>query len=141
MDPFSPHSGRGYGPLVLEHYENPRNVGELENPDAVALVESRAHGDRLLLTLRIADGVISEARFKAFGCGAAIASSSMATVMLRGCRLEEADRLTRREVAEALGGLPESKLHCSVLAEEAIHAALADYGRRQREKAGAPPAN
>jgi nitrogen fixation NifU-like protein len=123
--------------VVLDHYENPRNVGEVENPDAAACVTSSAHGDRLMLTLRIADGVISEAKFKAFGCGAAIASSSMATELLKGRRLEDADRLTRREVAEALGGLPESKVHCSVLAEEAVREALADYGRRRLSGAGA----
>ena len=124
---------RGYGPLVLEHFENPRNVGEVEDPDAASWVESPAHGDRLKLTLRIADGVIAEARFRAFGCGAAIASSSMATVLLRGRSLEEAGRLTRQEVSEALGGLPESKVHCSVLAEEAVRRALEDYRRRRGE--------
>lgn len=122
---------RGYGPRVLDHYENPRNVGEVENPDAVSWVESPVHGDRVKLTLRIADGVIQEARFKAFGCGAAIASSSMATVLLIGRTLQEAGCLTRAEVSRALGGLPESKIHCSVLAEEAVRRALEDYGRRQ----------
>lgn len=144
MDFFSPHSDRpdrpaarggeyrDYGPLVLEHYENPRNVGEVEDPDAVSWVESPAHGDRMKLTLRIAGGTITEARFRAFGCGAAIASSSMATVLLTGRSLEEAGRLTREEVSRALGGLPEGKVHCSVLAEEAVRRALEDYGRRQR---------
>lgn len=135
MDLFSPNSGapahRVYGPRVLEHYENPRNVGEVADPDAVSWVESPVHGDRLKLTLRISGGRISEARFRAFGCGAAIASSSMATVLLMGRTLEEAAKLTREEVAGALGGLPESKMHCSVLAEEAIQRALEDYGKRQ----------
>jgi nitrogen fixation NifU-like protein len=105
---------RGYGPEVLDHYENPRNVGEVESPSAAAWVESPVHGDRLKLTLRITKGVISEARFKAFGCGAAIASSSMATVLLKGRTLEQARCLNREELSQALGGLPESKLHCSV---------------------------
>lgn len=118
--------------MALEHYENPRNVGEVENPDAAAWAKSSVHGDRLKLTLRITGGVIEEARFKAFGCGAAIASSSMATVLLKGRTLEEARRLTREEVSRALGGLPESKLHCSVLAEDAVKQALNDYERRQR---------
>jgi nitrogen fixation NifU-like protein len=116
---------------VIEHYENPRNVGEVENPDGAAWVESPVHGDRLKLTLRIAGGRVVEARFRAFGCGAAIASSSIATVLLTGRTVEEAVRLTREEVAGALGGLPESKVHCSVLAEEAVRRALEDYGRRQ----------
>jgi nitrogen fixation NifU-like protein len=144
MDFFSPNSGapahRAYAPRVLEHYENPRNVGEVTDPDAESWVESPLHGDRLKLTLRIAGGRVAEARFRAFGCGAAIASSSMATVLLTGRTLEEAARLTREEVAGALGGLPESKIHCSVLAEEAIRRALEDYGKRQAAaKQGAGP--
>ncbi len=151
MGVLGPHSGelpeagssgrgfRGYGPTVLDHFENPRNVGEIDNPDAESWVESQAHGDRLKLTLRIAEGVVTEARFRAFGCGAAIASSSMATVLLTGRGIEEASLLTRREVAEALGGLPESKLHCSVLAEEAVRLALEDYRRRRGATAGRPP--
>jgi nitrogen fixation NifU-like protein len=135
MDLISPNSvagaHRSYSPRVLEHYENPRNVGEVVDPDAASWVESSVHGDRLKLTLRISGGKVAEARFRAFGCGAAIASSSMATVLLTGRTLEEAARLTREEVAAALGGLPESKIHCSVLAEEAIRRALEDYGRRQ----------
>jgi len=148
MDVFSPNSARSergggyrdYGPLVLEHYENPRNVGEVENPDAVAWVQSSVHGDRLKLTLRIAGGVIAEARFKAFGCGAAIASSSMATVMLTGRSLEEAGCLTREDVSRALGGLPESKIHCSVLAVEAVRRALEDYDRRRNAATAVPTA-
>lgn len=142
MDVFGPNSVpprkwrvrgfRGYSPEVLEHYENPRNVGEIENPDAAAWVESQVHGDRLKLTLRISGGVISEVRFKAFGCGAAIASSSMATVLLKGRTLEEARRLSREELSRALGGLPESKLHCSVLAEDAVKQALEDYESRHQ---------
>ncbi|MEE9217815.1 MAG: iron-sulfur cluster assembly scaffold protein [Acidobacteriota bacterium] len=144
MDVFGPNSARlerpakrgagyrDYTAQVLDHYENPRNVGELENPDAVAWVQSPVHSDQLKLTLRIIGGVIAEARFRAFGCGAAIASSSMATVLLEGRSLEEAARLTRQEVSEALGGLPQSKLHCSVLAEEAVRRALADYSSRSQ---------
>jgi nitrogen fixation NifU-like protein len=135
MDSFGPNSGapghRLYGTGVLDHFENPRNVGEVVDPDAASWVESPVHGDRLKLTLRIEGGRIAEARFRAFGCGAAIASSSMATVLLTGRSLEDAARLTREEVAEALGGLPESKVHCSVLAEEAVRRALEEYGKRQ----------
>ena len=105
-------------------------MGEIDNPDASAWVESQVHGDRLRLTLRISGGVISEVRFKAFGCGAAIASSSMATVLLKGRTLEEARQLSREELSQALGGLPESKLHCSVLAEDAVKQALENYDRR-----------
>jgi nitrogen fixation NifU-like protein len=119
-----------YGDVVLDHYENPRNVGDIEDADAEATVGNPACGDLMKLTLRIRDGVVAEARFKTYGCGAAIAASSMTTVMIRGMRVEDLEKVTNRSVAEALGGLPPAKLHCSVLAEEAIRSSLADYRRR-----------
>jgi nitrogen fixation NifU-like protein len=129
---------RDYTDQVLDHYRNPRNVGDLEAPDAVATVGSPDHGDVLRLSLKIADGRVVEAGFRTFGCAAAIAASSMTTEMVVGKRLEEVERITNLQVAEALGGLPESKIHCSVLAEQALREALADYrGRRSRETAGA----
>lgn len=124
-----------YGPVLLDHFENPRNVGEVEEPDAVGRAGNPACGDLLVLTLRIRDARIEQARFRATGCSASIASSSMTTVLLAGKTLEEAAALTNVMVAEALGGLPATKLHCSVLAEDAVEAALADYRRR---KGGGP---
>jgi nitrogen fixation protein NifU and related proteins len=119
-----------YGEVVLDHYENPRNVGEIEGADAVATVGNPACGDLMKMSLRIEDGVVAEARFKTFGCAAAIAASSMTTVMIRGMRIEDLEKVTNRAVAEALGGLPSSKMHCSVLAEDAIRESLADFRRR-----------
>lgn len=116
-----------YGEILLDHFENPRNVGAITSPDATGRAGNAACGDELRLTLRIEGGVIREARFQASGCTASIASSSMATVLLTGLTLEQAAALSDREVARALGGLPETKVHCSVLAEEAIRAALADF--------------
>ncbi|HEY3174211.1 MAG TPA: iron-sulfur cluster assembly scaffold protein [Candidatus Polarisedimenticolia bacterium] len=124
-----------YGPILLDHFENPRNVGEVEDPDAVGRAGNPACGDLLVLSLRIRGGRIEQARFRATGCSASIASSSMATVLLTGRTLPEAADLTDAAVARALGGLPAAKLHCSVLAEDAVAAALADYRRR---KGGGP---
>jgi NifU-like protein involved in Fe-S cluster formation len=113
-----------YSSTVLEHYRNPRNVGEIEGSAAVAQVGDPAHGDVLRLGLRIEGDRVIEARFKSFGCTAAIAAGSMATLLLEGKSLEEAGRLTDQDVARALGGLPESKMHCSVLVAEAVREAL-----------------
>lgn len=121
-----------YNDRVIDHYENPRNVGAVDRPEGEATAESR-DGDRMRLTLRIRDGVIEEARFQTFGCVAAIASSSMATEMIRGRTLDEACRLTNREVVDALGGLPEVKIECSVVAEKAIRAAVEDYRSKVAE--------
>lgn len=128
------YSFTDYSDIILDHFEHPRNVGEVPDHDAYGRASNPACGDVLELTLRIRDERVEEARFRASGCGAAIASSSMATVLLTGRTLVEAGQLTNVEVAEALGGLPPAKLHCSVLAEDAVRAALADYRRR---KAGA----
>src|SRR5713101_4496300 len=118
---------RDYSERLLDHYRNPRNVGDLENPDAVAMVGSPYHGDVVRLSLRIVEGTVVDARFKAFGCAAAIAASSMTTEMVRGRSLEEVERITNLQVAEALGGLPKRKIHCSILAEQALREALASY--------------
>jgi len=126
-----------YSEILLDHFENPRNVGEVENPDAVGRAGNPACGDELELSLRVEAGRIVAACFRATGCGAAIASSSMTTVMLIGRTLEEAAALTNDQVAAELGGLPPTKLHCSVLASDAIQAALADYnGRLRRRRRG-----
>jgi nitrogen fixation protein NifU and related proteins len=120
-----------YGDIVLDHFDNPRNVGEIDPPDAVGHAGNPVCGDILVLTLRVSGDRIEAARFRASGCGASIASSSMTTVLLTGLTLDEARAITNARVAEALGGLPPAKMHCSVLAEEAIRSALADLDRRR----------
>jgi nitrogen fixation NifU-like protein len=117
-----------YSATVLDHFENPRNVGDVGGSPAVATVENAECGDRMRLSLRISDsGIILEARFRTYGCVAAIAASSMTTEMLRGLDLNSAAAISDRQVADALGGLPESKLHCSVLAEQGIRRAIENY--------------
>jgi nitrogen fixation NifU-like protein len=118
-----------YSAIVLDHFQRPRNLGDLERPDAVAEVENPACGDRTRLAVRVRDGIISEARFRTEGCPAAIAASSMLTEMVLGKTLEEAARLRDTDVADALGGLPRNKLHCSVLAEDVIRAVIEDYSK------------
>ncbi len=125
---------REYTEQLLDHYRNPRNVGDVEDPDAVATVGHPEHGDVMRLSLRIGDGRVLDARFKTFGCAAAIAASSMTTEMVRGKSLEEAEAITNLQVAEALGGLPATKIHCSVLAEQALRTALADYRARREAR-------
>lgn len=120
-----------YSEKVMDHFEHPRNVGEIMDADAVGQVGNLKCGDIMKMYLKIEDGVIVDAKFKTFGCGSAIATSSMATELIRGKRVEEALSLTNAAVAEALDGLPAYKMHCSVLAEEAIKAALGDWYRRQ----------
>ena len=116
---------------VMDHFENPRNVGVLEDADAVAEVGSKECGDTTTLYLKIRDSRIVDVRFRTLGCAAAIASSSMATELILGKTLEEAWALTNTDVVEALGGLPEPKIHCSVLAEGAIREAINNYRRSQ----------
>jgi NifU-like protein involved in Fe-S cluster formation len=128
-------SGHGeYSELLLDHYRRPRNAGDLARPDVMVTVGSPDHGDVMRLSLRIADGRVAEAGFKVFGCAAAIAAGSMTTEMIRGRRLEEVEAITNQQVAEALGGLPESKIHCSVLAEQALRQALSEYRGRMSEQ-------
>ncbi len=121
-----------YSEKVMELFSNPRNVGELEKPDGVGEVGNPRCGDLMRLTIRVRDGIIEEARFKTFGCAAAIATSSMVTEMVRGKSLQEAREVTDQAVAEALDGLPPLKMHCSNLAAEALQAAIEDYGRNQQ---------
>ncbi|MDR1874139.1 MAG: Fe-S cluster assembly scaffold protein NifU [Synergistaceae bacterium] len=121
-----------YSEKVMEHFSNPRNVGEIENPDGVGEAGNPKCGDIMKIYLRVKRNVIEDVKFKTFGCASAIASSSMATEMIRGKTVDEAWDLTNTAVAEALDGLPPIKMHCSVLAEEAIHRAINDY----REKHG-----
>ncbi len=116
-----------YTETVMDHFMNPRNVGEIENPDGVGEVGNAKCGDIMKMYLKIENGVIVDVKFETFGCGSAIASSSMATEMIKGKTIEEALAVTNKQVVEALGGLPAHKLHCSVLAEESIKAAVKDY--------------
>ncbi len=120
-----------YSEKVMDHFSNPRNVGEIEEPSGVGTVGNAKCGDIMRMYLDIDDdGIIQEARFKTFGCGAAIATSSMATELIKGKTVQEALVVTNKAVMEALDGLPPVKVHCSLLAEEAIHAALWDYAER-----------
>ena len=116
-----------YSEKVMDHFAHPRNVGVIENPDGVGEVGNGKCGDIMRIYLKITDGVIEDVKFETFGCASAIASSSMATEMIKGRPLSEALTLTNKAVTEALEGLPAHKLHCSVLAEEAIKAAVKDY--------------
>ena len=116
-----------YSEKVMDHFRNPRNVGVIENADGVGEVGNAKCGDIMKMYLKIDDGVITDVKFETFGCGSAIASSSMATEMIKGKPVSEALGLTNKAVAEALDGLPAHKMHCSVLAEEAIKNALKDY--------------
>ena len=116
-----------YSDKVMDHFRNPRNVGEIENASGVGEVGNAKVGDIMKVDLQIEDNVIKDAKFKTFGCGSAIASSSMATELIIGKTVEEAWELSNKAVAEALDGLPPVKMHCSVLAEEAIHKAINDY--------------
>ena len=120
-----------YSDKVMDHFEHPRNVGEIPDADGVGQVGNPKCGDIMKMYLKIDNDVITDVKFKTFGCGSAIASSSMATEMIKGKPVAEAMKLTNAAVAEALDGLPGHKLHCSVLAEEAIKAALADYYKKQ----------
>ena len=116
-----------YSEKVMDHFSNPRNVGEIPDANVVGTVGNAKCGDIMKMYLKVKNGVIEDVKFKTFGCGAAIATSSMATEMVKGKTLEEALKLTNKAVAEALDGLPPVKMHCSLLAEEAIHAAVEDY--------------
>ena len=124
-----------YSEKVMDHFANPRNVGEIENADGVGTVGNAKCGDIMKMYLKVENGIIQDVKFKTFGCGAAIATSSMATEMVKGKSLKEALALTNKAVAEALDGLPPVKIHCSLLAEEAIHAAVEDYLKNHPEEA------
>ena len=123
-----------YSEKVIDHFSNPRNVGEIENADGVGTIGNSKCGDIMRMYLKVDDnGVITDCKFKTFGCGAAIATSSMATEMIKGKTLKEALKLTNKAVAEALDGLPPVKMHCSLLAEEAVKAAVEDYMKKHPE--------
>lgn len=121
-----------YNEKVMEHFNNPRNVGESARKDGVGQVQSPACGDTTFIYLDVKDGVIEDVKFKTFGCAAAIASSSMLTEMAKGLTLEEAKKLTNEQLVEALDGLPPVKVHCSVLAADALHAAIEDYETKNK---------
>jgi nitrogen fixation NifU-like protein len=129
-----------YNDTVMDHFLNPRNMGDVESADGVGEVGAAACGDIMKISLKIRDGKIEDARFKTFGCGSAIASSSMATELIKGRTLEEAKNFSNQEVVDALGGLPPVKIHCSVLAEEALKAAIEDYEAKQSTAEKAVPA-
>ncbi len=120
-----------YSEKVMDHFTNPRNVGEIPDADGVGKVGNPVCGDVMKMYLKIENGIIVDVKFKTFGCGAAVATSSMVTEMVKGKSIAEALTITNNAVAEALGGLPPKKMHCSVLAEEALRSALKDYYARQ----------
>jgi nitrogen fixation NifU-like protein len=123
-----------YSEKVMDHFRNPRNVGEMENPDGIGRVGNPICGDVMELYIKIRDGIIVDAKFKTFGCGAAIATSSMVTEMVKGKGIEEALKISSKAVAEALDGLPAAKMHCSSLGEEALKSAIADYMARIKDE-------
>lgn len=120
-----------YSEKVMDHFMNPRNVGDMPDASGIGTVGNPVCGDVMKMFLKIENNIIVEAKFKTFGCGAAVATSSMVTEMVKGKTIEEALKISNKAVAEALGGLPPVKMHCSVLAEEALRSALKDYYQRQ----------
>jgi len=125
-----------YSEKVMDHFHNPRNVGKMDNPDGVGTVGNPVCGDVMKLYIKVADDRIADARFQTFGCGAAIATSSMVTELAKGKTLDEAIALSNKEVAAALDGLPPAKMHCSMLGEEALKAAIEDYRKKQGGEVG-----
>ena len=123
-----------YSEKVMDHFRNPRNVGVIENANGIGEVGNAKCGDIMKMYLLIEEDIVKDVKFETFGCGSAIASSSMATEMIKGKPLSEVRELTNKAVAEALDGLPDYKMHCSVLAEEAIKNALEDYEKRKAEE-------
>ena len=123
-----------YSEKVMEHFRNPRNVGVIEDANVIGEVGNAKCGDIMKMYLKIEDDIVKDVKFETFGCGSAIASSSMATELIKGKPVSEVRKLTNKAVAEALDGLPDYKMHCSVLAEEAIQSALEDYQNRTGNK-------
>ena len=119
-----------YNDIVMEHFLNPKNVGDMENPDGTGVYGSPVCGDMMQIQIKVANDVITDAKFKTFGCGSAIASSSMATSMIIGKTVEEALEITNKQIIDELGGLPPVKVHCSVLADRAIKNAIYDYAQK-----------
>lgn len=129
-----------YNDTVMDYFTNPRNVGEIEDASGIGTVGNAKCGDIMRIFIKVEDNIITDVKFKTFGCGAAIATSSRATEMVKGKTIEEALKLTNKEVTDSLGGLPAVKLHCSVLAEEALHAAIQDYYDKHNIKKQVKPA-
>jgi len=125
-----------YSELVIEHFQNPRNVGVIEDADGVGKVGSPVCGDLMEIYIRVENSHITDIKFRTFGCGAAIASGSMASEIIKGKTLAEAEALTDEDVAKALGGLPEKKMHCSNLAASTLHKAIEDYHNKRNESKG-----
>jgi nitrogen fixation NifU-like protein len=124
----------GYSEKVMDHFLNPRNVGEIPDADGIGNIGNPVCGDIMRLYIKVENGKIADAKFKTFGCGAAIATSSMVTELVKGKTIDEALKISNKAVAEALGGLPAVKMHCSVLAEEALKAAVEDYKKKHGDK-------
>ena len=122
-----------YSEKVMDHFSNPRNVGEIEDASGTGTVGNAKCGDIMKMDIKVENGIIVDVKFKTFGCGAAMATSSLATEMVKGKSIDEALQLTNKAVAEALDGLPPVKMHCSMLAEQAIHAAIDDYRKKHPE--------
>ncbi len=125
-----------YSEKVMEHFKNPRNVGEIPDADGVGTVGNPVCGDLMTIYIKVKDNRLTDIKFKTFGCGSAIATSSMITELAKGKTLEEALKITRANVADSLGGLPPVKMHCSNLAADALHAAIEDYNKKQKWKEG-----
>lgn len=123
-----------YSEKVMDHFSNPRNVGEIENPDGVGTVGNPQCGDIMKIFIKVENNIIKDIKFKTFGCGAAIATSSMVTEMVKGKTLDDALKVTNKAVAEALDGLPLVKMHCSNLAADALHAAIKDYLQKNEDE-------
>jgi nitrogen fixation NifU-like protein len=121
-----------YNEKVLAHFKDPHNVGTMENPDGFAEVGSSECGDTMAMYLRVKDDRIDDVKYQTYGCCAAIASSSIATDMVKGKNVDKADAITKKDIVEELGGLPEKKIHCSLMVEDAIHAAIADYRSKHK---------
>jgi nitrogen fixation NifU-like protein len=121
-----------YNPIFMDHFSHPRNMGEIENPDGVGEAQNPVCGDTMRLFIKVEGNRIKDAKFLTFGCGAAIASSSITTEMIKGKTIEEALAISNEMVADALGGLPPTKMHCSVLAEKALTNAISDYRKRRK---------
>jgi nitrogen fixation NifU-like protein len=122
-----------YNPVVMDHFTHPRNMGEMDDPDGVGETTNPVCGDTMRLFIKVADNRVIDATFLTFGCGAAIASSSITTEMIKGKTIDEVLRISDQDVVNALGGLPATKLHCSILAEKALNAAVSDYRKKRGE--------
>lgn len=122
-----------YSEKVMDHFQNPRNVGEIENPDGVGQVGNPTCGDIMKITIKVKNNVIEDIKFKTFGCGAAVATSSMVTELVKGKTLDYAKKITNKAVADALDGLPPIKMHCSNLAADALHKAIEDYEEKHKQ--------